>query len=185
MYKIISISGTPGVGKTEVAKQLARLLGANLISINKLIKKGKVPYKLDKKRKTKIIDIKILQKVINKEIKKGKINIIEGHLSHLLKSDKIIILRANPQILEKRMKKKKWSKNKIEENIKAEILDMITIETLEKHNKNKIIEIDTTNKKPKVISMTIMKILNNHRLQKEYSIGKIDWTKKYFKELVK
>lgn len=179
--KIISISGTPGTGKTIIAEKLTNLLDANLIQINEVIKE--MPCKTDKKRNTKIVDIKILQKAVNKQIKKEKTNIIDGHLSHFLKSDFIIVLRTDPKILEKRLKNKNWRKEKILENVQSEILDEITIETTEKHKINKIIEIDTSRRMPKDIAKVIFRILNNQISKKRYAVGKISWLKKYYKML--
>jgi adenylate kinase len=185
MHHIISITGTPGTGKTAVAKELAKNTGANMISINKLLKKKKIPCKIDKKRGTRIIDIHDLKKTVNKEIQNDKINIIDGHLSHFLKSDIVFVLRTEPKVLEKRMKRKGWSKSKILENIQAEIIDEITAEALEKHERNKIVEIDTSKTKPKKAAETILKILSNKQMQKKHSPGKVSWLKKYYKMLEK
>lgn len=178
---IISITGTPGTGKTTVAKLLASQLSANLIAINKLI--AKKHYRIDKKRKTKIVDIKALQNLINKKIVKNKINIIEGHLSHLISADFIIILRTNPLVLKKRLLRKKWPQAKIRENVQAEILDVITIQATQRHRKHKIFELDTSRVKPKSVVNIIAKLLNNH-LTGKYGVGKIDWSEKYKNELM-
>ena len=105
MVRIITVTGTPGTGKTEVAKILAQKLGFELISINDLIENKEIGYKIDKTRKTKIVDTTELQKIISKKTKRGSY-IIEGHYSHFLKSDLTIILRCNPLELAKRLKKK-------------------------------------------------------------------------------
>jgi adenylate kinase len=175
---IISISGTPGVGKTSIAKILKKELDANLILLNAL----PVPHAYDKKRRTKIVAISDLQKAAKKKIKKGRLNIIDGHLSHLMVADMTVILRCRPDILEKRMKKKGWKKGKIIENIQTEILDSTTIEAL--GTKRKIIEIDTTKKSPKQVAMLIKKVLNSHALQKKYLPGRIDWTRKFSHYLI-
>ncbi len=173
---ILAISGTPCTGKTAVAEILAKKSDANLISISELLKDVRCSW--DRKRKTKIVDVKDLQKAVNKHTVKGKANIIEGHLSHLLNADMVIVLRCSPEELEERMRKKKWNKGKILENIQAEILDEITIEAIEKHEKNKILEIDTSNKAPAAVVAIIKKLLNNPET-KEYRAGKIDWSEKY------
>lgn len=177
---IIAISGVPGTGKSIIAKSLAKEMNANLISIKKLL--SEIPHKYDRKRRTKIIDTKDLQKAVNKKIIKGT-NVIEGHLSHLLKSDIVIILRCNPKELNKRLKKRGWSELKIRENVQAEILDEITIEALEKHRKKKVFEIDTSRKKVDAIGI-IKKILNKYPTHKRYLAGRIDWSEKYKKELI-
>ena len=170
---IVSISGTPGTGKTAVAKILAKKLGAKLISISKLL--NELDCKWDKERRTKIIDIKDLQKTVKKHLVKRKINIIEGHLSHLLNSDIVIILRCNPRVLEKRLKKKGWKKEKIKENVEAEILDEISHESMQKN----ACEIDTSSKKPAATAMLIERVLKNPKGYKFLHIGNIDWSEKY------
>jgi len=181
---IIAISGTPGAGKTSVAKILKSLLGAHLVSLNVLLKNKKIKSVLDRKRHSRIVDIKDVRGVVQKEVQKDKINIVEGHLSHLLDADIIIVLRCRPDILKKRMHKKKWNKNKIKENTDSEILDAITIEALEHHPKNKIIEVDTTKKSPRSTALLIKKVLSNYRLQKKYCVGKIDWSEKFADYLI-
>jgi len=167
---ILCISGTPGTGKTEIAKILVKQTDANLISITEIIKKISCRY--DTKRKTKIIDIKRLQKEVNKKIKPG-LNIIDGHLSHLLKNNLTVILRTNPVELRKRLQKKKWPEKKINENVEAEILGVISAET-------KGIEIDTSKKAPKKVAKEIEKALNNLSYKKKIVNEKrIDWTQRY------
>jgi len=173
---ILAISGTPGTGKTAVAKILAKKLDANLISIGNLV--NTVKHTWDKSRRTRIVDVKDLQKAVNRHVVKKKINIVEGHLAHLLNADKIIVLRCAPNILEKRMQKKRWQKEKISENIQAEILDEITIEAIEKHGRKRVFEIDTSNKTAATTAVIMNKLLNNSGAKK-YRTGRFDWSEKY------
>lgn len=176
---IISITGTPGTGKTAAARILAKNICAKLISIGSLVEKGKVRSKYDKQRKTRIVDEKDLEKAVRKEIKKGKTNVVEGHLSHLIKADYVFVLRTNPVELHRRLKKKRWHENKIKENVLAEFLDATAIEALGKNSRNRVFEINTTAKRPAATARLIKTILNNYSLQKTYRAGKMDWTEKY------
>ena len=163
----ITISGTPGTGKTAVAKILAKKLNVRLIDTEYLVKKYKIKTSIDKKRKTKIIDTKKLAKAVRKEAKVTDLLIFEGHLSHFVPADLTIILRTSPVELEKRLKKKGWSEKKIKENIEAEAIGVISSEA-------NGIEIDTTKKSPKTVASVIVKLLN-----KPTKTKKIDWTKEY------
>ena len=58
---LITISGTPGTGKTAVAKILAKQMKARLIDTGYLVKKYKIKTTMDRKRNTKIIDTKKLE----------------------------------------------------------------------------------------------------------------------------
>ena len=58
--------------------------------------------------------------------------------------DDVVILRARPDILTKRLKTRNWSDSKIHENVEAEALDICTFEAVERYDK-KVNEIDTTN----------------------------------------
>lgn len=182
---IIAISGTPATGKTSVSRELAKKLNANLISVSELAKKKTVKSRYDKKMKTRIVDIRDIKKVVEKKIEKGRINIVDSHLSHLIRADIVVVLRTRPDVLEKRMKAKKWPKGKISENIKAEILDAATIEAISEHGKNKVIEIDTTGKSAEGVAALVVKLLNNHPLQKKYRPGRIDWSERFFRYLIK
>lgn len=172
----IAISGTPGTGKTAVAKILARKIKASLITTNYLIKKYRIKTALDRKRKTRIIGAEKLSIAAKKESKNHNINILESHLAHLVSADLMIILRASPVELEKRLIRKGWSSKKIHENVEAEAIGVISGEA--KH----AIEIDTTRKTPKQTAKLILKLLNNHHLQKRY-VKKIDWSENYAKYL--
>ena len=149
--KILCVTGTPGTGKTTLAKNLARKLNFLYLDVNEIISKYKMAEGYDKKRKTKIVGIKKLNKfLINKIkiIKKSKKYagiIIDSHLSHYLPRkyvDFCIVTKCGIKEMNKRLKKKKFSRNKILENIQAEIFDICYNEA--KGRKHKIIIVDTT-----------------------------------------
>ncbi|MBU0899148.1 MAG: adenylate kinase family protein [Nanoarchaeota archaeon] len=138
---IIAITGTPGTGKTEVAKLLAKELKWKLIELNKLAEEKNFYRGYDEERECKIVDINKL----SREIKKMKENLIlEGHFSHDMSCDLVIVLRCAIGELRKRMEKRGWPEQKIEENIEAEIMG-ICKEEAEDDDKD-VLEIDTTGK---------------------------------------
>ncbi len=139
----IAITGTPGTGKSVLSKKLAKRLGYKLIELNKIIKKEKVYDSYDKKRKCYVVDVKKANKYVKKI--KDKNVIIDSHLSHFLdKMDLVIVLRCKPSTLEKRLKKKRWSKSKIEENVESEMISLISWEARQKYKK--VFDVDTGKK---------------------------------------
>lgn len=149
---IIAITGTPGVGKSRLSKVLSKNLGFNVLHLNREIKRHRLYSGYDKKRKTYIADMKKVDKFVKNLTSKGDW-IIDSHLSHLLPTklvDKVIVLRCDIKELERRLKKKRWNKAKIQENIEAEMVDVISYES-KKHKK--VLEI--TYKGPKSLHRII------------------------------
>ena len=149
--KVIIVSGTPGTGKTALSKKLALRLHYCYFDVNNFIAKNKLYESYDRKRKTKIVDTDKLNKKLIQEIKNyrklKKINgiIIDSHLSHYLPKksvDLCIITKCGIKELNKRLKKKGYGKNKIQENLQAEIFDICMSEA--KERKHKVIVVDTT-----------------------------------------
>ena len=161
--KVIIVTGTPGTGKTTLSKKLAKKLNFSYLDVNETIKKYNIAEGYDKKRRTKIVDVKKLNNALIKEISiiKNSLNkktiskksskkskkriIIDSHLSHYLPKkyvDLCIVTKCDLKILKKRLKKKKYSENKIRENLDAEIFDICLNEA--KESRHKVIVIDTT-----------------------------------------
>jgi len=149
--KTILVTGTPGTGKTILSNKLSKKLNYHYFDVNRFVSKYRLAEGYDKKRKTKIIDVNKLNKKLIEEIKNYKKSkkypgiIIDSHLSHYLPRkhvDLCIVAKCGIKELNKRLKMKKFNKNKIQENLQAEIFDICLNEARErKHN---IIIVDTT-----------------------------------------
>jgi len=62
---IVAVTGTPGVGKTFIAKKLATQTGFMYLDLNSVIKKEKLYDSYDRKTKTYDVDEKKLAKFMN------------------------------------------------------------------------------------------------------------------------
>ena len=180
---IIALTGTPGTGKTSASKILEEN-NFEVVDLNKIaIEKG-FSVGTDRNRDSKIIDIERLNNYIKENYSKKDIVFIEGHLSHLLESvDKTIVLRCHPSELRKRLSYKEWKKEKVNENVEAEMLDIILCETVDIHPEKNIFEIDTTGESAKDVARSVMEITKNgFRHMKKYNIGSIDWSEEILKD---
>ena len=118
----IAITGTPGIGKTTVAKVLAKKLGYRYIDLNEIAKQHRFFLGYDEQRKAKVVDIERIKEYVaslNENI------VIDSHYSHLMPVDIIFLLRADIDLLKKRMIRKGWKKRKINENLQVEIFEII------------------------------------------------------------
>jgi len=143
----ILITGVPATGKTTLSKNFCKNHGWAYISLNDLVESKKLYSKTDKKDGAKIVKLKPLEKEANLQISKSKSNIIiDGHLGCEIKLNvqKIIVLRLNPKILFTRLNSRKYSKEKMAQNVEAEILNYCTIMCEENYSKGKITEIDAS-----------------------------------------
>lgn len=158
---VIVITGVPGTGKSTLAKELSKYINAKVINIGEYAKKKGYVLEYDEAFQTYIVDEEKTIKDLVKYIKENPGNyIIEGTFSHLLPKeivDLYIVLKADPNLLYKRLSQRKYPYHKIFENIWAQNLEIIEDE-LESENK-KYIVIDTTNRSLKEIVEEIMKIL--------------------------
>ena len=151
--KVIIVTGVPGTGKTLLSRKLARKLDFYYLDVNRLISKHNLAENYDRKRRAKIIDPEKLNKFLIKEInfmksfadKNIKGMVIDSHLSHCLPAkyaDVCIVARCGIGELNRRLRKKGFNKNKIRENLQAEIFNICYEEALRK--KHRVIALDTT-----------------------------------------
>ena len=175
MNQVIFISGTPCVGKTTLASELSKRLGANLVKINELAINNNLVLGIDNKKGYKIIDIDKLDVVLGKIIDKldsDKLLIVEGHLSHLCSgADKIIILRVHPTILEKKLASRDYSESKIRENLEAEALDVCGVEAYETYDED-VCEINVSNLAIDEIINHVVDVIFD---KKDFPFGEIDF----------
>ena len=174
--KAILVTGTPGTGKTVLAKSLAGKHGI-YVDVKKIINEKKfLQAGYDEQRKSIIVDEEKLGKYFDSVIKRSKKTlIIDSLLAHHASPENAricFVLRCEPKELGKRLKKRKYAKNKVEENVEAEKLDVILVEALQKGHR--VHEINTTKRKVDDSSREAEKVLKK---KIKASHGKTRWLK--------
>jgi adenylate kinase len=181
---IISLTGTPGTGKTTVCELIKAYAlyrdKYRIIDLHKLIMDEKLYTGKDEIRDSYNADMERLKARVTELIKQtpeGMDTIMEGHISHYLPSDVIIVLRAAPVDLRKRLgKRREYSFDKVKENSDAEALDVILVESVE--SSDRVFEINTTDMNLISVVKSVVEIidfLKKGNLPEEYLPGKINW----------
>jgi len=153
----IAITGTPGTGKSAVARRL-RALGELVIDLNGLAFKHHLLGPYDRKRKTREVDLAGLGRFIDRQYpKKGRI-FLESHYSHLLKVDRVVVLRCAPAVLRRRLARRGYPGSKVRENSLAEALDAITSEAVARLGSRSVFEIDTTRRRPAATAALVLRL---------------------------
>ncbi len=173
--KAVVISGTPGVGKTAVARKLADRLGATYVNLSELaVSTGAYQY-FDESRGTYVVDEGKLGEVVSNLIRgeEGYV-VVDSHYGEIVDPElveKIFVLRMKPSVLAERLRARGWSDSKVAENVESELLGVCTGNAIERHGQEKVCEIDVTSLSVDEAVEEILKILEGVM---ECSVG-VDW----------
>ena len=139
--KVIAISGTPGVGKTTLAKFLVRKLEFKRLDLHDHYQKISKGY--NRRKQCYDLDLRKLTGLVKRLSKENNL-VIDSHVGHLLNPklvDLCLVLTCpNLKTLEKRLIKRGYSKKKVRENLDAEIFQVCLNETKEKKHRLLVIE---------------------------------------------
>jgi len=145
---VILVGGTPGTGKTMVAKVLGSKLSVEVISISDLADESGCISAEDKVRKTGIIDEDCLvEALLTLTEDKAKRLVLDGHYIDLVPNSSVqwvFILRTHPEKLRNRLTERDYTEDKVAENVEAEVLGVCQLDALDAFGETKVYEIDTS-----------------------------------------
>lgn len=175
--KIILVTGTPGVGKTALSRLLASKLNALHIDLGELVKRENLTSGIDKARDSLIADMDKVSRRVQEIIRECERDVIvDGHYAvDVVPSDNInlvFVLRRNPDELKKTMEERGFRKEKIYENLAAEILDVCLVDAISACGSEKVCEIDVSGIEIDKVIEDMLLILKG---KKKCEIGIVDW----------
>ncbi len=119
----VGLTGSPGVGKTTISSLLVEY-GFSVESVEMIAEKYGCIGDVDPCDGARAIDVEGLVSHLDSEwtdAPKAKL-VIDGHLSHFLPVDCLVVLRCAPEILKERLSARGYSDGKIFENVDWEII---------------------------------------------------------------
>ncbi|WP_445476375.1 adenylate kinase family protein [Methanococcoides methylutens] len=180
---IIGLTGTPGTGKTSVCRILEDH-GYRVIHMNDLIKGEHLYSEVDKERDTVVADMgRVFSRVCELVGDDDGVTILDSHMSHHI-ADIVIVLRTSPPELRERLKARNYSDSKVEENVEAECLDVILVESVEWCQK--VYEVNTTGRNAEDVVEDVEWIISgvisgdDSIVYAQYKPGSFDWSEEIF-----
>ncbi len=158
--KLIIITGTPGVGKTTLAKLLAKKMRYHRLDLHKHYAQISTSY--NKQKQCYNINYQKFQKLVQQQLQKQLRGlIIDSHITHLLPKSLvnvcIILTCSDLKLLKQRLTHRKYSKAKIQENLQAELMQICL--TQAQQQKHHSITYDTASQSPQQILTSLSKSL--------------------------
>ncbi|KAF8817905.1 TAF9 Rna polymerase II, TATA box binding protein (TBP)-associated factor isoform 2 family protein [Cardiosporidium cionae] len=141
-YPNILVTGTPGVGKSSVCREVAESTGMQYIELSRAIEENKLYREWDDEMNCSIFDVDLVTDYLEDFLMTGNV-IVDFHGCDFLDPllfDAVFILRTENGILYKRLEQRSYSADKIQQNIECEIFQVILDEAFETFPDDKIFE---------------------------------------------
>ncbi len=165
---LVAVTGTPGTGKTSSCDVLARR-GYAVVDLDHEARQGGFIVGRDEARGSDEVDVDALRDHLRIP---AKIAFVRSHYAHRMAVDLVVVLRCAPSVLRTRLEARGWLPAKVQENVEAEAIDVVTQEAVELHSA--VYEIDTTMKTASETAEAILGILRGKT--QGHEPGSVDWS---------
>ena len=164
----VAVTGTPGTGKTTAVDLLDTDL--DVVHLNEVVREEGLYDEVDEERDSLVADLDAVRTWFD-----GKDDevIVESHLAHHLPVEKVVVLRCQPEELERRLRERGEPESKAKENAESEALDVVLSEAVAEHGIDAVYEIDTTDTDPGSVADVIEAVIAGERAP---SAGEVSFT---------
>jgi len=165
----VAVTGTPGTGKTTATELLETDLDG--IHLNDVSKSEGFSTSTDEERGSLVADMDALEEWLE-----GREDVlVESHLAHNFDADRVVVLRAHPDTVVKRLRERGDSDSKAYENAESEALDVVLSEAVHRHGTENVYEIDTSEREPGEVAAEIAAVVDGEREPSAGSVSYVDW----------
>ncbi|MEM0197389.1 MAG: AAA family ATPase [Fervidicoccaceae archaeon] len=163
MGKAVVIAGYPGTGKSTIAGELRKMFEEkNVIEVDEEAKKLGMFSMYDARRLSHIYDEEYLMKWLERRVRETEgVLFVFSIFSCILPKElvsSVIVLRMDRDSLERRLRDRGWSDDKIQENLEAMEMGEIEDEASECYGEEKVAVINTSATSPLDSAKAILKI---------------------------
>ncbi|MFC7027942.1 adenylate kinase family protein [Halomicroarcula sp. GCM10025324] len=165
----VAVTGTPGTGKTTATDRLDTDLA--VVHLNEVIKSEGFSTGVDEERGSLVADLEAVEAWLD-----GREDVVvESHLAHHFPVDRVVVLRAHPDEIVDRLRERGDADSKAYENAEAEALDVVLSEAVDRHGRDAVYEIDTTDRDPEDVAAAIAAVVAGEREPSAGEVSFIDW----------
>jgi len=162
----VALTGTPGTGKSSVARRLARQI--RVIEVDALARRHGAARGSGR---ATVVDLDRLSRAVRRPGSLDDIDLVVGHLAHLLPLREAIVLRCRPVELVARLRKaRRGSAADRQANLVCEATDVVLSEAF--RQQRTVFEIDTTGE---TVSAVARRVLDRLRTGGPSKVGTVDW----------
>jgi len=142
----IMVLGVAGVGKTRFGKALAQKLGLRFVDVPDLVKTRKLYSSYDPSSQAYVVDLRRVSAAAGSELRGagGVISSIYAFKPRGIKVRCALVLRMNPLKLLRVLEERRYPRDKIRENVSAELIDHPLVEAIRRFGRGRVIQVDVT-----------------------------------------
>jgi adenylate kinase len=175
MQHTVALSGTPGTGKTAVAALMSER-GWHAIEVGDLARSSGAVVGRDEERQTDEVDVDLLVPAMEAHLASLDLPrvLLVGHLAHLMPCHTVVVLRTSPSVLRQRLESRGWPPAKVQENVEAEAVGVVLVESVEREPPVPVYEVDTSGGSPEESARLVAATLEGAGEGME--AGWVDWS---------
>jgi adenylate kinase len=162
----VALTGTPGTGKSTIARELSRTL--RVIEVADLARRHGAAAGTGR---NVVIDMGRLSRALRAPSESRDLDVVVGHLAHLLPVRDSIVLRCRPVELVRRLRRsRRGSPADRHANFVCEATDVIVGEALA--TGGTVFEIDTTSRSPETVARAVRRRIESGGPSR---VGTVNW----------
>lgn len=139
----ILITGTPGTGKTLLAKELAQATGLNYLSVDEIARENNFYLEYNEETECYEIDEDKVMDEMEDQMKEGN-NVVDHYQCDFFPErwfDAVFVLRTDNTLLFERLEKRGYNQQRIQDNVQCEIFQSALDEAHESYNEEIVYEL--------------------------------------------